>query len=130
MSNNRFEIAPYFVVPDVVKSAEFYRDKLGFTFGKMWGEPPCFTMVGRGGITIMLKSVAGRHLSSPNNRLNQDCCWDAYVWVEDADALYHEFRTRGVEIAREIENQPYGCRDFDVRDPDGYVLCFGSSLDA
>jgi len=33
-------------------------------------------------------------------------------------------------IAREIENTPYGCRDFDVKDNSGYILCFGQVLDA
>ena len=51
--------------------------------------------------------------------------WDAYVWVDNADALYAEFKSRGVTIAREICDQPYGCRDFDVADCNGYRLAFG-----
>ena len=30
-------IAPHFLVPDVIASAEFYRDKLGFDFNPYWG---------------------------------------------------------------------------------------------
>jgi hypothetical protein len=30
-----------------------------------------------------------------------------------------------VTIAREICDQPYGCRDFDVADCNGYRLAFG-----
>lgn len=52
--------------------------------------------------------------------------WDAYVWVDDADALYKEFRGKGVKITREICDQPYHCRDFDIEDCNGYRLCFGS----
>ena len=53
-------VAPYLLVEDVKKSAEWYRDHLGFDFVQLWGEPPCFVMVERDGITIMLKSVPGK----------------------------------------------------------------------
>ena len=32
------------------------------------------------------------------------------------------FLDRGVAFDREIEDQEYGCRDFDVRDPDGHLI--------
>ena len=44
-------------------------------------------------------------------------------------ALYEEFLSRGVTIARDICDQPYGCRDFDVEDCNGYRLCFGQDIE-
>ena len=41
-----------FVVDDVVKSAEYYRDVLGFSFKRYWGEPPCFVMLERDGVQL------------------------------------------------------------------------------
>ncbi len=38
-------IAPQFVVPDVVRSAEHYRDTLGFTIADYFGDPPVFAIV-------------------------------------------------------------------------------------
>ena len=35
-----FGIAPYLIVDDIFQSAAFYRDKLGFQFDRIWGEPP------------------------------------------------------------------------------------------
>jgi predicted enzyme related to lactoylglutathione lyase len=52
----------------------------------------------------------------------------AYVWVENADALYSEFQSKGIKIARDICDQPYGCRDFDIEDCNGYRLCFGHEI--
>ena len=52
------------------------------------------------------------------------------VWVDDADALHAEFRARGVTIAREICDQLYGCRDFDVEDCNGFRLCFGHDTES
>jgi hypothetical protein len=39
----RWSIAPYFVVADVVTTANYYLDKLGFKYERFWGEPPCST---------------------------------------------------------------------------------------
>ena len=124
-----YGIAPYFIVDDIFQSAEFYRDKLGFHFNRIWGEPPQFVIVHRDGAFIMLKSISSPGHARPNNRVNPDACWDAYIWVKDADALYEELRSRGVKISREIEDEPYGCRDFDVEDNSGYILCFGQDLE-
>jgi len=45
--------------------------------------------------------------------------WDAYIWIDNADALLSECRSKGVVIARDVCDQPYGCRDFDVEDCNG-----------
>jgi predicted enzyme related to lactoylglutathione lyase len=123
-------VAPYFVVDDVVPAAEFYRDKLGFTFDRYWGEPPCFVMVRRDGITIMLGCFGKSGLVRPNRTVDphSEGCWDAYLWVRDAQALYDEFQSRGVTISRAIEKTHYGCLDFDILDSSGYCLCFGQDL--
>ena len=124
-----FGIAPYFIVDDIFQSAEFYRDKLGFEFNRIWGEPPQFVIVYRDGVRIMLKSIGSTGHVRPNHRVYEDACWDAYIRVKDADSLYEELRSRGVKITREIEDAPYGCRDFDVEDNSGYILCFGQDLE-
>jgi len=121
-----WSVAPYFIVDDVVATANFYRDKLGFHYDRFWGDPPCFCMVQRSGIVIMLSQFdtpgSGRpnRLADPNGE-----AWDAYVWVDNADSLCAEFKAKGVKMPRDICNQPYGCRDFDVEDCNGYRLCLG-----
>jgi len=124
-----YGVAPYLIVDDIFESAEFYRDKLGFEFNRIWGEPPQFVIVHRDGVHIMLKSIGSRGSVRPNYSVYEDACWDAYIWIKDADALYEELRSRGVKITREIEDAPYGCRDFDVEDNTGYILCFGQDLE-
>jgi predicted enzyme related to lactoylglutathione lyase len=122
----RWSVAPDFIVDDVVATANFYRDKLGFQYERFWGEPPCFAMVYRSGITIMLSQFEKTGLMRPNSVVAPDGgAWDAYVWVDNSDALYEEFKGKGVKIAREICDQEYGCRDFDIEDCNGYTLCFG-----
>jgi|SRR3954467_9148593 predicted enzyme related to lactoylglutathione lyase len=126
----RWRVAPYFLVDDVVATANFYRDKLGFQYERFWGEPPCFCMVWRRGVIIMLSQVEGVSMR-PNSKAGSDePVWDAYVWIDDADALHEEFKAKGVRIARPICDQEYGCRDFDIEDCNGYRLCFGHDIGA
>lgn len=126
VSMPRWFIAPYFLVDDVVSTANYYRDKLGFDYDRFWGEPACFCMVIRRGVVIMLSQCGQTGAVRPNRLVDPEGeAWDAYIWVENADELYAEFNGKGVTITRPICDQPYGCRDFDVEDCNGYRLCFG-----
>lgn len=131
MANNNnaapgWNVAPYFIVDDVVASANYYRDKLGFRYERLWNDPPSFCMVKRGGIIIMLSQLEEPGHQRPNHLADPEGgAWDAYIWVEDADALNAEFKAKGVNVVRDISDKHYGCRDFDVEDLNGYRLCFG-----
>jgi uncharacterized glyoxalase superfamily protein PhnB len=128
-TRSQWSISPYFIVDNVVTTADFYRDKLGFHYERFWGDPPCFCMVKRSGIVIMLSQFAKAGLMRPNRIADpRGEAWDAYIWVEDADSLHAEFKSKGVTITRNLCDQVYGCRDFDVEDCNGYRLCFGQSL--
>ena len=59
-------------------------------------------MVRRAGVTLMLSQVDAPAAVRPNAAAEGGDAWDAYVWVEDADALCAEFRAKGVTIVREI----------------------------
>jgi uncharacterized glyoxalase superfamily protein PhnB len=53
---------------------------------------------------------------------------DAYIRVDDADAIYAEVRERGARIDWTIYNAPHGFREFGVQDPDGHDIAFGHPL--
>ena len=125
-----WDIAPYFIVDDVVATANYYRDSLGFDYERLWNEPPSFCMVFRKGIVTMLAQFEKPGLTRPNHRVDPEGgAWDAYIWIDDVNALYEEFKSKRVKIAREIGDRPYGCRDFDIEDCNGYRLCFGQDLE-
>jgi predicted enzyme related to lactoylglutathione lyase len=86
-------------------------------------------MVKRSGVVIMLAQFGTSGAVRPNHMVDPEArAWDAYIWIEDADALFAEFKAKGVKITRDICDQPYGCRDFDIEDCNGYCLCFGHDL--
>lgn len=126
---NLKEMAALFVVKDVVASAEYYRDRLGFTFNQYWGDPPCFVMVQREGMTFMLQTEEKPGEGVQPNHLRQPHAWDAYIWANDGQALLEEFRANGANIIREPETTFYGMVEFEVQDPDGYVICFGQDAE-
>jgi predicted enzyme related to lactoylglutathione lyase len=122
------EVAPTFLVPDVFRTAEYYRDLLGFTFEGFWGEPPSFTILTRGAARVMLKQTTGAAPQGPKERIGEGQT-DAYFWVTDAIALAKELRARGADLVTEPTDQEiYSGRDFHVRDCDGRILCFGQLL--
>ncbi len=121
------ETFPIFFVRDVPAAADYYRDKLGFRYDRLWGEPPGFIIVQRDTAGFMLRGGQEGGKPQPNRRLDP-WAWDAYVYVRDADVLHAELVERGADIVRPPEDQFYGCRDFEVRDLDGYILCFGQDL--
>lgn len=109
-------------VRDVIASSKFYTEKLGFTSSQMWGEPPCFCIVGRDAVTLFLDQTR-EDISLPVNQY-----WAAYIYIDDAEAYLAELRKKGVEPIRELEDTDYGCREFDIRDPDGHIIGFGQDL--
>ena len=121
------EIAPFFLVADVVKAAEYYRDKLGFTIrGYFFEDPPVFAMVARDRLTIML-SVMERGRGGSNRQWKGEAL-DAYISVDDVDALYAELHRTGADIVGPPVMRVYGMKELEIRDLDGYVICFGQDI--
>jgi uncharacterized glyoxalase superfamily protein PhnB len=54
---------------------------------------------------------------------------DVCAFVRDVDAVHAELAARGANIVKPPQNYDYGMRDFDVLDPDGNQLVFGTGAD-
>jgi len=119
--------APILLVRDVVAAANHYRDRLGFSYDRLWGEPPDFCILNRDGLPLMLAQAPADHPILPHWRVVGQM-WNVYFWVDDAAALYREFEDRGATIDYELHDKAYGCREFGVRDLDGYDLAFGQPI--
>ena len=123
---------PQFTVPDLVKTAEYYRDVLGFNVEGYWDgssatltptSPPVFAIVSRDHVQIFF------------NRANQSDVrtgrteggYDAYLRVKGIDALAEALRLRKADIIDGPEDRVYGQRELVVRDCNGLILCFGEA---
>jgi len=118
-------IAPLFFTLDIAGTLAYYEDKLGFQCLGTWQDPPVYGIVGRDEHVIHFRCAPA---PTPQPTKYSDELLDAYIFVEDADALYSEYAARDVEFARGLANMPWQCREFVVKDCDGRLLAFGANL--
>jgi uncharacterized glyoxalase superfamily protein PhnB len=119
------QIAPVFFTRDIPVTLTYYKDKLGFECVGVWQDPPVYAIVARDHRAIHFR-CADPPAANPDKYADE--LLDAYLGVEDADALYAEYSAESVEFARELGNTPWNAREFVVKDLDGRLLAFGSSL--
>ena len=119
-------VSPVLLVADLERSLAFYGDGLGFDCQR-FGEPPDFAVVKRDDAILLLALAAETERLVPHWHIVEKM-WNAYIRVEDVDALYAEVQARGTEIDYSIYDAPHGFREFGVTDPDGYDIAFGQPL--
>ena len=110
---------------DIPATLAYYKDKLGFECLGTWQDPPVYAIVARDGQPIHFRCAAPPR-ANPDKY--EDDLLDAYVFAEDADALYAEYAGRGLEFTRGLDNTPWHSREFVVKDCDGRLLAFGANL--
>jgi uncharacterized glyoxalase superfamily protein PhnB len=125
-------VVPHIAVPDVVRTAEHYRDRLGFEIAGFWdgaevhhdaSRPAVFGIVRRGPVAIHLNAGKPRHRPSQAAA----GAYDLYFNVDDLSLLDAELRARGAEILEGPTIRPYGRREMVVRDCNGLILAFGEA---
>lgn len=118
-------IAPTFVVPNVVKTAEFYRDMLGFEILGYFAEPPVYAMVRRDSVEIHFGKADDGVATQVNEMVRRGLGNDVYVFVSDVGALLEEYSGRGVKIIEGPIRRIYGCTEIVIRDCNGFQIVFG-----
>ncbi len=114
-------IAPQLVVPDVVATAEYYRDILGFKILGYFAEPPVYSMVARDGVEIHFGK--GEAAGASNSTVRSGS-FDVYIWVSDIKAIFEELTASGAEILEGPVKRIYESTEVVVRDCNGFVLTF------
>jgi uncharacterized glyoxalase superfamily protein PhnB len=118
-------IAPQFFTLDIPGALAYYEAKLGFKCLGTWQDPPVYAIVARDQQAIHFR-CAEPPAANPDKY--SDELLDAYLSVENLDALYAEYSSRGVEFTRELANTPWNTREFVVKDCDGRLLAFGANM--
>lgn len=103
--------SPVLHVVDVIATAEYYRDSLGFWWD--FGDEN-YAVVWRDNAAVHFTRGAG----APSGI-------HIFFWIRDVDAYYEELR--GVDTAIETgpTTQLYGIREFSVIDINGVTIVFG-----
>ena len=120
------QIAPVFFTTDIPRTLAWYKSKLGFECTGTWHDPPVYAITARGHHAVHFRCAGP---PTPNPDKYADELLDAYLSVDDIDALHAEYSANGVEFARALANTPWGVREFVVKDCDGRLLAFGSNIE-
>ena len=119
------QIVPVFFTTDIPRTLAWYKDKLGFECLSTWHDPPVYGIVARDQHAIHFRCADP---PTPNPNKYPAELLEAYIHIEDADALFAEFAARGIEFTRTLADMPWNCREFVLKDCDGRLLAFGSNI--
>jgi uncharacterized glyoxalase superfamily protein PhnB len=117
-------ISPTLAVRDIKKTIEFYENSLGFKLGMCFPgtNNPEYADLAKDGMVLMF-IPAGNLGIGEEEKLGVGV--NLYLQIDgDIDTYYQELKSRGVNIAIDIKDEPFGIRDFTVEDIDGYRLTF------
>ena len=117
--------APVLIVGDLVASAEYWRDAVGFDLPGYWGDPQTFAILARDGCELMLCQGPSDFRPRPNWTVVENI-WNVYFRVDDVDALHADFVERGARIDYAPCDQPWKMREFGIQDLDGNDIAFGA----
>src|SRR3974377_310992 len=91
------QIAPLFFTMDFPGTHAYYEAKQGFKCLGTWQDPPAYAIVERDQRAIHFR-CAEPPTANPDKY--SDELLDAYIFVENADALYAGHAARGVDFTR------------------------------
>jgi len=95
---------------DYQRSLRFYRDELGLAIARDYGGGTVF--------------FAGQSLIELAGHGTPNAGGSLWVQVRDVYETQKELTARGVPIAREARQEPWGLHEMHVVDPDGVQLIF------
>ena len=124
---------PQFNVDNLVRTAEYYRDILGFQIAGYWDgarvtsvpeAAPLFAIVSRDHIQVFFNQAE----KSDGRQARAEGVYDVYLRVAGVDALAAELLDRGADIIDGPEDREYGQRELLVKDCNGLLLVFGEAI--
>jgi uncharacterized glyoxalase superfamily protein PhnB len=116
---------PQLFVSDIKRACEFFREKLGFSLVFSYGKPPYYAQVGRDAARLNLRCVERPVIESTGR--DREELLSVSMTVATADEiklLFLEFQSAGVTFLQTLKKQPWGAKNFVVKDPDGNLLLF------
>lgn len=107
-------LVPMLQTRDLEKTRRWYEQVLGF---ECVDQSEGWCRLARGGAAIMFMN--NDHLEEPHATATQ------YFYVDDASSVWAKVKEH-CKAEWGPERMPYGMNEFAVRDPNGYLLSFGS----
>ena len=118
---------PVLYVADFNAALAFYMGKLGFAVDFTYGEPPYFGVVERDGARLCLRHVDGPVFAGDIREREE--LLSASITLSSAAAikrLFLDYQAAGLSFHLPLKTQPWGARNFILRDPDGNLILFAA----
>ena len=116
------QFSPVLIYDDADKAIQFLTEAFGFTDAGIYRTPEGriahAELAYGGGVIGLSDRVEGSVFDLG------PCA--VYVVVDDPDAHHARAVAAGAEVVYPLTDQDYGSRDYAVRDPEGFVWCFGT----
>ncbi len=115
----------FMYVDDVQKTLDFYHEIVGAEVVQLHveeeGGPLTLALLRLGDFTLMLHPQDEETTDFQNNKLGVGI--HLQIRVDDVDAFYHHCLDEGamLSVSSEPVDQPWGWREFALKDPNGYV---------
>ncbi len=108
-------------VEDPQRSKSFYEDVFGLS--AIYEDEDAAAFSFENTIVNLLALPAARELIDPGAVASREAGsrFQLTIWVDDADAVCAELRTRGVELLNGPMNREWGMRTASFTDPDGHI---------
>jgi catechol 2,3-dioxygenase-like lactoylglutathione lyase family enzyme len=118
-------VEPELFVTNIAASCDFFTGKLGFTIAFTYGEPTFYAQVLRDAARLNLKCIE-KPVIDPALRDREELLSAALTVATAVEIkqLFLEFQAAGVTFFQGLKRQPWGARNFIVKDPDGNLLLF------
>jgi uncharacterized glyoxalase superfamily protein PhnB len=114
---------PQVFVTDMKRSCEFFCEKLGFWLVFSYGRPPYYAQVRRDAAHLNLRYVE-RSVIESRDREELLSASMTVATAAEIKLLFLEFQSAGVAFHQTLKKQPWGAKNFVVKDPDGNLLLF------
>ena len=116
---------PQLFVTDIERSCEFFCEKLGFSLVFSDGKPPYYAQVSRDAAHLNLRCVEQTVIEpAVRNREELLSVSMTVATAGELKLLFLEFQSAGVAFHQKMKKQPWGAKNFIVKDPDGNLLLF------
>ena len=112
---------PQLFVTDIKRSCEFFCEKSGFSLVFSYGKPPYYAQVCRDAARLNLRCVERPAVRDREELLSVSM---TVATAGEIKLLFLEFQSAGVAFHQTLKKQPWGAKNFVVKDPDGNLLLF------
>ena len=122
-------VTPVLLVGDIAATIPWYTAKLGFAADAVPRRPPhAFCILQRDAVTLFLQQLDG-YRKPEHYHERPGGVWAAYFHTSGLRAWYDELKgDPEIELVQPLRQQPFGQLEFEVRDPNGYLLVFAEPL--